>query len=219
MTTLGPPPAQWSFYSTTLTLVNNGSENASGIEIDLKRPNEAVYKGGDEYTASQGNFQHWGDEIWRVGDLAMGQSASITINYYRLSANDFSMYAQVSSLNETDSDSTPGNGSCCIANEDDEAVLLIGASANSIDNRSALAENLGNEVFAITGANPNPTTGRFNVEVFSNENQSSEITVVDILGKPIFRKEVYLNEGHNTCLLYTSPSPRDATLSRMPSSA
>ena len=24
---------------------------------------------------------------------------------------------------------------------------------------------------------------------------------------------------HNTCLLYTSPSPRDATLSRMPSSA
>ena len=29
-----------------------------------------------------------------------------------------------------------------------------------------------------------------------------------------------LNEANNaTCLLYTSPSPRDATLSRMPSSA
>ena len=27
------------------------------------------------------------------------------------------------------------------------------------------------------------------------------------------------NVGHNICLLYTSPSPRDATLSRMPSSA
>ena len=27
------------------------------------------------------------------------------------------------------------------------------------------------------------------------------------------------NEGVKTCLLYTSPSPRDATLSRMPSSA
>ena len=26
-------------------------------------------------------------------------------------------------------------------------------------------------------------------------------------------------QGHATCLLYTSPSPRDATLSRMPSSA
>ena len=27
------------------------------------------------------------------------------------------------------------------------------------------------------------------------------------------------NEGSSACLLYTSPSPRDATLSRMPSSA
>ena len=28
-----------------------------------------------------------------------------------------------------------------------------------------------------------------------------------------------LQGGHKSCLLYTSPSPRDATLSRMPSSA
>ena len=28
-----------------------------------------------------------------------------------------------------------------------------------------------------------------------------------------------LEENHRVCLLYTSPSPRDATLSRMPSSA
>ena len=31
--------------------------------------------------------------------------------------------------------------------------------------------------------------------------------------------EVIAKEYRNTCLLYTSPSPRDATLSRMPSSA
>ena len=31
-------------------------------------------------------------------------------------------------------------------------------------------------------------------------------------------KEIH-NAGFNICLLYTSPSPRDATLSRMPSSA
>ena len=29
----------------------------------------------------------------------------------------------------------------------------------------------------------------------------------------------FLNEQGDICLLYTSPSPRDATLSRMPSSA
>ena len=30
---------------------------------------------------------------------------------------------------------------------------------------------------------------------------------------------VYKDEQGNTCLLYTSPSPRDSNLSRMPSSA
>ena len=36
----------------------------------------------------------------------------------------------------------------------------------------------------------------------------------------VFRNGVRLADGSDyTCLLYTSPSPRDATLSRMPSSA
>ena len=36
---------------------------------------------------------------------------------------------------------------------------------------------------------------------------------------PIFQKIPDLKKRNITCLLYTSPSPRDATLSRMPSSA
>ena len=34
-----------------------------------------------------------------------------------------------------------------------------------------------------------------------------------------FSNPLWHETGHKTCLLYTSPSPRDATLSRMPSSA
>ena len=33
------------------------------------------------------------------------------------------------------------------------------------------------------------------------------------------KAHIDLNDGYRRCLLYTSPSPRDATLSRMPSSA
>ena len=36
---------------------------------------------------------------------------------------------------------------------------------------------------------------------------------------PKFYKDLYQGEEYYNCLLYTSPSPRDATLSRMPSSA
>jgi len=45
---------------------------------------------------------------------------------------------------------------------------------------------------------------------------------IDIPSLAIFlrkMRQAVLHEGYNPCLLYTSPSPRDATLSRMPSSA
>ena len=35
----------------------------------------------------------------------------------------------------------------------------------------------------------------------------------------VFERWWYFRTEHKNCLLYTSPSPRDATLSRMPSSA
>ena len=38
-------------------------------------------------------------------------------------------------------------------------------------------------------------------------------------GLPEFRRKLAVFANNNFCLLYTSPSPRDATLSRMPSSA
>ena len=38
-------------------------------------------------------------------------------------------------------------------------------------------------------------------------------------GKTMLDKREHFMAEYNCCLLYTSPSPRDATLSRMPSSA
>ena len=43
--------------------------------------------------------------------------------------------------------------------------------------------------------------------------------VVDYQISPDGQRVVYLADQNENCLLYTSPSPRDATLSRMPSSA
>ena len=41
----------------------------------------------------------------------------------------------------------------------------------------------------------------------------------EMLGRPPSLPELVLFSIQGSCLLYTSPSPRDATLSRMPSSA
>ena len=46
-----------------------------------------------------------------------------------------------------------------------------------------------------------------------------ESTTIAILLGLKFNKRVFLQGLHGTCLLYTSPSPRDLSTSRMPSSA
>ena len=46
-----------------------------------------------------------------------------------------------------------------------------------------------------------------------------EVTVEDVINAPSDYDAVYNYDLYRDCLLYTSPSPRDATLSRMPSSA
>ena len=40
-----------------------------------------------------------------------------------------------------------------------------------------------------------------------------------LLGVPVAQKDIFCIDGTQTCLLYTSPSPRDQRGSRMPSSA
>ena len=75
---------------------------------------------------------------------------------------------------------------------------------------------------------PNPSFELAYLE-FDEKIKDSEITIVKLNGKIVWSKKVdnlenlklpEMAEGtYYICLLYTSPSPRDATLSRMPSSA
>ena len=53
-----------------------------------------------------------------------------------------------------------------------------------------------------------------------NENATvSQVTACDSAGSPVYVCILATQHYSLSCLLYTSPSPRDATLSRMPSSA
>ena len=53
---------------------------------------------------------------------------------------------------------------------------------------------------------------------WKSDEKNGEWSKYSISGKPSLKALYYKNQLHG-CLLYTSPSPRDATLSRMPSSA
>ena len=53
----------------------------------------------------------------------------------------------------------------------------------------------------------------------SADNLPTNTTPFFMKGELLFSFSAYGLANHIVCLLYTSPSPRDATLSRMPSSA
>ncbi len=122
MTGSNEDPPLWNFHSVTITLLNEGDEDATGIVLSAPKAESSVYEGGAEYIASQGSFNTISDQTWDVGTIGAGQSATLTLAYFRISEVTFFQYAQVLSLNETDTDSTPGNGNGTSANEDDEAV-------------------------------------------------------------------------------------------------
>ena len=59
-------------------------------------------------------------------------------------------------------------------------------------------------------------------QTLSNSDVLQLNNALDEFGVLVFRNQILTNEQQiefSNCLLYTSPSPRDATLSRMPSSA
>ena len=60
-----------------------------------------------------------------------------------------------------------------------------------------------------------------NVIQLKRGNEAQRTGFTPAAGEPIFildENKMYIGDG-STCLLYTSPSPRDRTRSRMPSSA
>jgi Domain of unknown function DUF11/LVIVD repeat len=115
-------PAIYTIYSTTATVTNSGSATATGVKVKFNKPVLGVaYDGGNEYTTSLGTFSPYLDEVWNIGNIPAGSSATLTVHYFLTLASAPVAYAQVIAHNEPDSDSQPNNGIAPIVSQDDEA--------------------------------------------------------------------------------------------------
>ena len=56
------------------------------------------------------------------------------------------------------------------------------------------------------------------VELINSPAYFDLLSLTELAGRTCYKSEAKISEG-SACLLYTSPSPRDGLLSRMPSSA
>lgn len=103
----------------TVTVTNNGPLAATGVQLSDQLPAGLTFvsstpSGSTTYSNTTG--------IWNVGSLASGASATLSIVATAGTDGTFNNTAQVSAMDEFDTDSTPGNN---VASEDDQASAPI----------------------------------------------------------------------------------------------
>ncbi|MFK7934295.1 MAG: T9SS type A sorting domain-containing protein [Saprospiraceae bacterium] len=122
-------PKIYDTYSIDLVLTNKSDVAATDIVVNVPLPEGTVFQGGNEFTATTGiffpSFLPEINNAWSLVELAAGESATLSLNYFLLTSDPIYHFAEVTALNETDEDSTPDNGNSPLVQEDDETVIEL----------------------------------------------------------------------------------------------
>ena len=197
----------FTVFTVDVEVFNNSANDASGVEIFAPGAAGVVYTGGNEFSATQGSFHPYGDQIWTVGDLPAGASATLSINYFLLRDDAIDFYTQVFSTNEDDADSSPRNGSCCTPVEDDEAALTInGASSQPLTLTARQLREL--RPVTLTSVYPNVLADRdVVVEAVSTEAGNWPLLAYDMHGRTWDLGRLDLSRGLNVITVQIANLP------------
>ena len=196
-------PAQWTFFSVEFQVVNTGSENATGVKVGIPTPDGIKLKGGDEFDASQGSYTAYGNQVWNVGSLAAGTSATITLNYFNLSSGAVTVFGQVTDQDQTDTDSTPDNNNGTVPNEDDEAAITL--NGNVAPRQALLSEDLKSSTrnFTVLKTYPNLTANDVNVVLTSKMETTMTMKILNSNGQQVAQQNISVIKGENKILIQT----------------
>jgi uncharacterized repeat protein (TIGR01451 family) len=106
-----------------LIVSNSGSSIATGVEVTDLLPSGYNFI---SYSSTTGVYDEVSG-IWKVGTVVPGNDLVLLIEVEVLGTGDYDNCAEITKMNETDSDSTPGNGN---PNEDDYACASISFGAD-----------------------------------------------------------------------------------------
>jgi len=116
-------PDRFSRSRVMLTLTNNSANQATNIvSLFNFSPTDYVVAGDGAVTITGGGSFSSLSGIWSIPSLSAGQTATVSFDLFTLSDN-FNPCAEVVLVDQPDIDSTPNNGQCPNAVEDDEANL------------------------------------------------------------------------------------------------
>ncbi len=139
-------PMEYTVFSNTvftLTLTNNGTDNATGVTVYAPFPSGLAFTSA---TATQGNYEVW-TSLWNIGTLGSGETVTLDLSLFVLNVNtDLTIFAEVETANETDIDSAPANNFTQIPAEDDEAIVTITYGSGSTGGGGGGGGNNGDDV-------------------------------------------------------------------------
>jgi len=176
------------FVTFTLTVTNTGNSEANLVKIDWPVPEGLAHS---EATVSSGDYFSWSGEWFIYEPIAPGASESIEfVLWTNVGGVPITSYAQVVEQEEDDMDSTPSNGICCVANEDDEVALTIGTSfqnQNPIFRSEATTLPTTNRI-QVFNVFPNPAVDRIKLTLNSPQ-ENLELFIYDIKGRMVSHRK------------------------------
>jgi uncharacterized repeat protein (TIGR01451 family) len=138
----------------TITVNNDGPSDATGIEVVDVLPSGYTYVSDD----SSGLYDN-GTGLWTTGNIASGSSATLNITATVNVSGDYFNSAEVTASDNSDSDSTPGNGDASEDDQDSAGVTPNPVSdlelSKVVDNTTPLVGD--NVIFTITVSNNGPS--------------------------------------------------------------
>jgi len=190
---------QYEHSFWTYTVTNDGPDDATGIVVSITEPDGFKYTDDD---ASTGEYSDWFEE-WEIPLLEVGETATLVIDFYAVTDEEVTYFTQIAIANENDPDSTPGNDTDEIADEDDEASItvtelngFVGGGGNASTN-SANSNNESTLEFTFSNLYPNPATEQITLIVGSAADLETTLQIFNLQGSMLMEQTVSLATGAN----------------------
>jgi uncharacterized repeat protein (TIGR01451 family) len=148
-------PIVGSNITFTVTVSNAGPSVATGVSVTDQLPAGYAFVSA---TASQGAYVS-GTGIWTVGTINSGANATLDIVVTVNAAGPYANYAQVTTANEIDPDSTPGDNSTTDDDDDTNTPVPVASAdlsiAKAVSNSTPTVGS--NITFTVTVSNAGPS--------------------------------------------------------------
>lgn len=135
-----PTPLVATDITFTIDVTNSGPDAATNVEVTDVIPSGFAYVSDDSAGAYDSNTG-----VWTVGNLAINQTASLTITVTVNITGSYTNYAEIGASDLVDPNSTPGDGS---NNQDDDDSVTVTPTQNDPDGLSKTISS-SNQVFTL----------------------------------------------------------------------